>query len=170
MASTTVALKAPHRRMIVAKHMCHSTATAESEYTVFDKQANAMEHLETLQMVYEINQEMNTSNQPPSTSSTILPTSLSQQSSLTSINHPPLTTCLRVRVKWEETHLNKLKELFYEYINDKIIPTLPDIRQILKSDEYFFKNLCEERDIIIENKKSLEKLYHAVLSRVKSFI
>ena len=41
MASTTVAMKAPHKRLIVAKHMCHSTTTAERDYAIFDKKNNA---------------------------------------------------------------------------------------------------------------------------------
>ena len=74
------------------------------------------------------------------------------------------------RMAWNDEHVEKLKELFRDAIENREVPTLTTLKTILMSDENFFNELTLERGIDKTSKADLTKLFYAVLCRVKTFL
>ena len=74
------------------------------------------------------------------------------------------------RVAWNDTHLDRLREIFRDFIKNQKCPTLHDLRQLLSANNHFLKRLARDRDVNLDKGDDVKKLEYAVLSRVKMFI
>lgn len=74
------------------------------------------------------------------------------------------------RMAWNDEHVEKLKELFRDAIENQEVPSLTTLKTIVMSDEKFFDELTVERGIDKTSKADLTKLFYAVLCRVKTFL